>query len=56
MPEEPKELPPMPSYWWKDDPPPRTTQSCPVCHTFEEPYFSRVEPMGYFCPICGTEA
>jgi len=30
--------------------------ACPECGTFEEPYFCRLEPMGYFCPDCGTEA
>lgn len=29
---------------------------CPECGSFEEPYFSRLEPMGYFCPNCGTES
>jgi Zn finger protein HypA/HybF involved in hydrogenase expression len=26
---------------------------CPHCGSEEEPYFSRVVPMGYFCPDCG---
>lgn len=30
--------------------------ACRECGTFEEPCFSRIEPMGYFCPNCGTEA
>ena len=30
--------------------------ACRECGSFEEPYFSRLEPMGYFCPNCGTEA
>lgn len=29
---------------------------CGECGSFEEPYFSRIEPMGYFCPNCGTES
>lgn len=25
------------------------------CGSLEEPYFSRTEPMGYFCTDCGEE-
>lgn len=28
---------------------------CPECGSNEDPYFSRMEPMGYFCPDCGKE-
>jgi len=30
-----------------------TTDKCPHCGSEEEPYFSRVVPMGYYCPDCG---
>jgi len=26
---------------------------CPGCGCADEPYFSRVQPMGYYCPKCG---
>lgn len=28
---------------------------CPQCGSEEDPYFSRMEPMGYFCGDCGKE-
>jgi hypothetical protein len=45
--------------WLRDNAPSITRSgpdACPECGTFEEPYFCRLEPMGYFCPDCGTEA
>jgi hypothetical protein len=29
--------------------------SCRHCGSTEDPYFSRIMPMGYFCPACGKE-
>jgi hypothetical protein len=29
--------------------------ACADCGSTEESYFSRIEPMGYFCPDCGHE-
>lgn len=31
-------------------------KGCPECGSPEDPWFSRMEPMGYFCPDCGREA
>jgi ribosomal protein L37AE/L43A len=28
---------------------------CPHCDSNNEPYFSRIEPMGDYCPDCGKE-
>ena len=28
---------------------------CPKCKGNSDPGFSRVEPMGYYCPDCGEE-
>ena len=28
---------------------------CTKCDSEKESYFSRTEPMGYFCPDCGAE-
>ena len=45
--------------WLRDNAPFITrndADACRECGSFEEPYFSRLEPMGYFCPNCGTEA
>lgn len=45
--------------WLRDNAPFVTrndADACRECGTFEEPCFSRIEPMGYFCPNCGTEA
>ena len=45
--------------WLRDNAPFATGsmgEPCRECGTFEEPCFSRIEPMGYFCPNCGTEA
>jgi septal ring factor EnvC (AmiA/AmiB activator) len=36
-----------------DTPTPET--ACADCGSTEESYFSRIEPMGYFCPDCGHE-
>lgn len=44
--------------WLRDNAPSvarNEAEACRECGTFEEPYFSRLEPMGYFCPNCGTE-
>lgn len=29
--------------------------ACPICKSTDDPYFSRVVPMGYFCTDCGHE-
>ena len=45
--------------WLRDNAPFVTRggpDACRECGTFEEPCFSRIEPMGYYCPNCGTEA
>lgn len=28
-------------------------EMCRFCHSKKEPYFSRVAPLGYYCPDCG---
>ena len=28
---------------------------CPVCGSFDDAWFSRSEPMGYYCPECGHD-
>lgn len=28
---------------------------CPHCGSTEDPYWSRIVPMGYFCPDCGKD-
>ena len=30
-------------------------KKCNKCDSEKEPYFSRIDPMGYFCPDCGAE-
>jgi len=32
-----------------------TPDSCPHCGSTNEPYWSRIVPMGYICPDCGKD-
>jgi hypothetical protein len=32
-----------------------TCSACVACGSTEDSYFSRIDPMGYFCPDCGHE-